>query len=136
MRAQRSLYLLILLSALSLGFSVLHNNGALSPAEDIVLRVSRPVQRAVANTSEGVAAALQDLGRFRLLRGENDFLRQSVQELQAEVARLRETERENQALREAVKYVQEHPELQLSAARVVGRDTSNLIETILIDRGR
>jgi rod shape-determining protein MreC len=135
MRAQKSLYWLILLSALSLGFSVLHNNGALSPVEDIILRASNPVQRMIKGASSSAALTLEDLRRFGELRSDNERLNATVGELLAEIARLRVTARENVALREAARYVRENPQLSLVAARVVGRDSSNLLDTILIDQG-
>ena len=135
MRARASLYWLILLSALSLGFSVLHNNGALSPVEDIILRASNPVQRMIGGVSSSAAATLDDLRRFGELRSDNERLNSTVSELLAEIARLRVTARENVALREAAKYGRQNPQLTLVAARVVGRDSSNLLDTILIDQG-
>ncbi len=135
MRARTSLYWLILLSALSLGFSVLHNNGALSPVEDIILRASNPVQRMISGVSSSAAGTLEDLRRFGNLRSDNERLNATVAELLAEIARLRVTARENVALREAAKYVRENPQLTLVAAHVVGRDSSNLLGTILIDQG-
>ncbi len=135
MKARRSLFWLVFLSALSLGFSVMHNNGALSPIEDIILRASSPVQRVIRSTSTSAATTLEDLRRFGELRTENERLNLTVSELLAEVASLRDTARENLALREAVKYVQQNPDLNLVAARVVGHDSSNLLDTVIIDRG-
>ncbi|MCY4107768.1 MAG: rod shape-determining protein MreC [Chloroflexi bacterium] len=135
MRARASLYWLVLLSALSLGFSVLHNNGALSPVEDIILRASNPAQRMIGGVSSSLATTLDDLRRFGELRSDNERLNATVAELLAEIARLRVTARENVALREAAKYVRQNPELALVSARVVGRDSSNLLDTILIDQG-
>ena len=135
MRAQKSLHWLILLSVISLGFSVLHNNGALSPIEDIILRASNPVQRIINTASSSAALTLDDLRRFGQLRSDNAQLNSTVGELLAEIARLRVIARENIALREAARYVRENPELAIVAARVVGHDSSNLLDTIIIDRG-
>lgn len=136
MRAQRSLVWLIALSILSLGFSVLHNNGALNPMEDLVGRVVAPAQRMVSDVSAGVARTLGDAGEFAKLREDNALLERQVGELTTELARLRATERENESLREAVGYTLDHPDLDLAAAKVIGRDVSNLLDLLIIDRGR
>lgn len=136
MRAQRSLIWLIALSILSLGFSVLHNNGALNPVEELVGRVVAPAQGFVSNVSAGVANTLGDAGEFATLRKDKSVLEQQVDELTTELARLRATERDNESLREAVGYMLDHPDLDLAAAKVIGRDVSNLLDLLIIDRGR
>ena len=135
MRAQRSLVWLIVLSILSLGFSVLHNNGALNPVEDLVARIVAPAQGLVSDVSSGVARSLGDAREFARLREDKSLLERQVDELTTELARLRATERDNESLREAVGYMLDHPDLDLAAARVIGRDVSNLLDLLIIDRG-
>ena len=53
----------------------------------------------------------------------------------AQVGRLARTEHENERLREALDYRNDRPELDLVTARVVGRDSLNVLETIVINRG-
>ncbi len=136
MRAQRSLVWLIFLSILSLGFSVLHNNGALHPVEDLIGRIAAPVQGLAADVSTSAARTLGDMRGFSELRADNAGLDTRVDQLTAELARLRATERENESLREAVGYTLEHPELEMAAAKVIGKDSSNLLDLLIIDRGR
>jgi rod shape-determining protein MreC len=52
-----------------------------------------------------------------------------------ENVRLREADIERAALREALQFKQANPTFELIAAEVVGRDPSNLLQYILIDRG-
>ena len=136
MRAQGSLVWLIVLSVLSLGFSVLHNNGALNPVEDLVGRIVAPVQGLVSDVSAGLAQTLGDARGFAQLKTDRSVLDRQVDELTAELARLRATERDNESLREAVGYMLEHPDLDLAAAKVIGRDVSNVLNLLIIDRGR
>tara|TARA_Y100000588_G_scaffold332266_1_gene370412 strand:+ start:657 stop:1205 length:549 start_codon:yes stop_codon:yes gene_type:complete len=46
------------------------------------------------------------------------------------------TDRENASLRQAVGYMDQHPELELTIAKIIGRDSSNLLDSMLVDRGR
>jgi rod shape-determining protein MreC len=52
-----------------------------------------------------------------------------------ENVRLREAEIENATLREQLGFKEANPDFRLVAAEVIGRDPSNFLEYILIDRG-
>lgn len=104
--------------------------------EDLVARAASPVQELVSNLSVGAARTLGDARSFTQLRDDNSNLNRAVDELTTELARLRATERENESLREAVGYTLEHPELDLAAAKVIGKDSTNLLDLVIIDRGR
>ena len=132
---QRSIGLLVVLITAGVVLSVLHNTGAAAPMEDLALRVTGPVRGAFESFGSGIAAALGDMQRFGELRAENEELRSEVGELRAQVGRLARTEHENERLREALDYSSDRPELDLVTARVVGRDSLDVLETIVINRG-
>jgi len=84
-----------------------------------------------------VARIPQDL---QMLRAENLRLRQQVDQLAYQLALQREIEIENEHLRELLNLREQTPEIfgpqaDLLAAEVIGRDPSNLLHFLTIDRG-
>lgn len=136
MKPQRSLFWLIILCSVSLSLSVLHNNGSLNPIQDTALRVLSPLQKLTSDISRSVSDGADDIASFSQLRSTNESLLREKNILLAEVARLRNTDRENDSLRQAVGYMKQHPELKITTAGIIGRDSSKLLDTILVDRGR
>ena len=132
---QRAAVVLVGLIVAAVVLSMLHNTGASVPVEDVVLRVVEPVRRTVTTLANGASRALADIDRFGAMREENAALRAEVAELRAQAARLNDAERENERFREALVYLDEHPELALVTARIVGRDSLDVLDTIVIDRG-
>ncbi|MBM4436058.1 MAG: rod shape-determining protein MreC, partial [Actinobacteria bacterium] len=121
--------------AIALTLAVLHNSGATVPVEGVLVRVTSPIRDAFSGAAARVAGLFEDLGRLNTLRDDNLALLRRVQELETKIAALGNTERENASLREALAYVQAHQELDLVTARVVGRDSVGMLNTLVIDRG-
>ena len=132
---QRSVVLLVGLVAVAIVLSVLHNTGAGVPLEGFFAQLATPIRGAFNALAAGVSGTLDDFQRFGELRDENEELRAQVAELEARVAQLRNAERENLLLREALGFTGEHPEYEVVTARVVGRDSLAVLDTIIIDRG-
>ena len=132
---QRAAVVLIGLIVAAIVLSMLHNTGASVPVEGLVLRVVEPVRSAFTTVANGASRALADLEQFGEMREENAALRAEVAQLRAQAARLTDAERENERFREALAYLDEHPELELLTARIVGRDSLDLLDTIVINRG-
>lgn len=132
---QRAAIVLIALIVAAVVLSMLHNTGASVPVEGVVLRVVEPVRSAFTTLASGAARALADLDRFGALRDENAALRAEIAQLRAQTARLNDAERENERFREALGYLDDNPELDLVTARIVGRDSLDVLDTIVIDRG-
>ena len=132
---QRSVGLLIFLLTAGVVLSVLHNTGAAVPFEDLAIRAAGPIRGTLQSFASGIAAVLGDTQRFGELRNENEELRAEVSELHAQVERLASADRENARLREALRYQSDHPRRDIITARVVGRDSLDVLDTIVIDRG-
>lgn len=124
---------LLVVAAVVLVF--LSRQGWLRPVESAVAFVAVPIQRALDNTSGGAAYVLGSFQETRNLREENAALRRDVEKLYQEVVSLRGARIENRRLREQLKYVQTSTEWHLLPAEVIGRDPTNLLDTIIIDRG-
>ncbi len=72
---------------------------------------------------------------MRVLRKENDALRQKVEKLMLRNAQLSDLNQENQALREALGY-RERTHHEFIPADIVGRDASSWLKRAVVDRGQ
>ena len=127
--------LLLLLLLLGLALVILDYTHLFQPAENVVAQLLFPLQRAFYSLGARVA----DLGNFfqelESLEARNRELQSLVDQLVIENVRLREAEIENATLREQLGFKEANPDFRLVAAEVIGRDPSNFLGYILIDRG-
>ncbi len=131
----KAVLLAIVFTVVSLLSLVLDRAEALTPLRNLVLQVTTPVQWAVSGVVTGIgetAGGIQDLGR---LREENRRLSLEVDDLRARVVRLQEAEIENRSLREELGFKQAYPAYDLLPAEVVGRDPSNYLQYLQVDKG-
>ncbi len=124
---------LLIVAAVLLVF--LSRQGWLRPVESAVAFVAVPIQRALDTTTGAAAYVLGSFQETRDLREENAALRTDVERLLREVISLRGAEIENRTLREQLGYVQTTSEWSFISAQVIGRDPTNLLDVIIIDRG-
>jgi rod shape-determining protein MreC len=132
-RSSYSFFALFLV--LSIVTTLLYQQGRLLLLEDLLQHVLRPAQEITARSAAAVAQAIATGRKTAQLAEENQQLRRQVNELLAEVVRLRGAEIENRILREQVQYASEHRDLTFVSARVIGTDPGNLIQSLVIDRG-
>ncbi|MDO9065592.1 MAG: rod shape-determining protein MreC [Chloroflexota bacterium] len=131
----KAVLLAIVFAVVSLLSLVLDRAEALTPLRNLVLQATTPVQWAVSGVVTGIGDAvggIQDLGRFR---EENRRLSLEVDDLRARVVRLQEAEIENRSLREELGFKQAYPAYDLLPAEVVGRDPSNYLQYLQVDKG-
>jgi rod shape-determining protein MreC len=108
--------------------------GLAKNTSNIVFKVFSPVENFFIRLGDRVVGffdliiSIKDLGR------ENIQLKQKNLELEAEITKLKEVERENQILRDGLK-ISEENQLNLEMAKVVGKDIQGPREWILVDRG-
>jgi rod shape-determining protein MreC len=127
--------MLLLMLVLSLVLFGLYQGGQLAPVERLLLQVFTPVQGWLSGNTAEMQGTLQALAELGTLRQRIAELERERDALLAENVRLRETERENVTLREQLGYQQAHPQLDLLPAEVVGRDPTNLLRFLIIDKG-
>ena len=109
--------------------------GAASPLEDAALTVFSPVQRALRHAAEPVANLIGNIDDFDAVDDENRALRNRVEQLEAEVTRLREEQIQVRG-REALLDVQRAQQGEIFVeAEVITRDLTGLRDIIGIDRG-
>jgi rod shape-determining protein MreC len=125
----------LLLLLLILAFLALEVTHLLKPVENVVARLFFPLQGGLDSLGE----RFTNLGRYfrdlETLRSQNEELQKLVDQLVIENVRLREAEVENITLRQQLGFKEATPDYQLVSAQVIGRDPSNLLGYITIDRG-
>lgn len=107
----------------------------MKPLERAALGTFAPLQGGITHPLQSVAHLLDALQRLAALQEENQRQSQLIARLSGEIVRLRELEIENQQLREQLGYQIDNPERALLPASVIGRDPSNLVQSIIIDKG-
>lgn len=122
-----------------LGF-VLHRVGVLEPVESFLVRLSTPLQAAVTSLTSRVRDLAQSGQDLSSLRQRNEELEAENARLLLDNLRLREVQHEAVVCGDLLGFAQAQPALALkgahAAARVAGRDPSNLQRTLLLDVGR
>nr|MBC7244365.1 rod shape-determining protein MreC [Chloroflexota bacterium] len=131
----RSKALALLLIAVLLGGMVLHPTGHLQPVENVVFTLLAPLQYSFHWISVRIANGVQTLRNLNTLQTRIQELQDTVDRLMIENVRLREAEIERTILREQLQFKLANPTYELLAAEVIGRDPSNLLHYIIIDRG-
>jgi rod shape-determining protein MreC len=125
---------LILLAGLLAGV-LLRPAGYLKPAENVVFTLFAPLQYAFHWVATRITQGIDTIRGLGALQARVDELQQTVDRLMIENLRLREAEIELTVLREQLQFKLANPTYQLLAAEVIGRDPSNLLHYITIDRG-
>jgi rod shape-determining protein MreC len=94
----------------------------------------QPVQRAVSSVADGAASVVTTVSEIDRLRGDNQRLRDENAQLQAENERLQGAKIENDQLN-ALLQLRQGLDFETVAARVVGRDSSELRRVVTLDHG-
>lgn len=109
--------------------------GWTDPAVQAASLALRPLQQGISSLVQPLAGFFSSLQRANDLSRENGILRDQVGRLTSEVIRLREMEIENARLREQLNFVGSQSLGPLLPAAIIARDPSNLVKTVLINRG-
>ena len=94
-----------------------------------------PIRNAVKDMSSGTSGFLQNIRDIRKLAEINKDLERENKILIQNNSRLKELKHENDVLRTQLKFSQESPEYNLTVSKVIGRDPSNLLQFITINKG-
>lgn len=128
------MFLLLFLS-LAVTAMILDRTDRLQPAKNIVAQITTPVQEGLTSLADRVTNMRQFFTDVEACRAENEELQALVDRLIIENVRLREAEIENVTLREQLNFKQANPSFELLSAQVIGRDPTNLLGYLIIDRG-
>jgi rod shape-determining protein MreC len=131
----RTLYLLVALVLVSLALILLSNGRTLAPVEGVASAIFNPIQQAVSGVTSTIGGWFSGIGHMGELDAENKRLREALDAVTAENARLQELGRENERLRDMLTFQVARPDVQAVAANSIGGDPSGLTRVITIDRG-
>jgi rod shape-determining protein MreC len=95
----------------------------------------KPIQMTASHIGNPLGGFLKTLTRMKDLQVENERQRQEIEQLRQEIVRLRELEFENQRLRVLLDYQEDNPNYEFLPVSVIGRDPSNLMQRIIINKG-
>jgi rod shape-determining protein MreC len=109
--------------------------GLLSPVESLASVPLSLLQRAVNGITRQVSETLSTLADLQDLRRRNTELERALINFQAELVELRELRADYQRLAALQNYRGTNPDKQFLAATVIGRDTTGLLRSIIVDRG-
>ena len=131
---------LLILVLASLVLMALQTTGRLEPVQSAVTQLTSPAQLSATGLADNITEALSFIFELRNLRQRNAELEQVTSSLLVENFELREVQRENQALREMLRFAQTRPGLELRGAqivaRVIGQESNNFLEYITLDLGK
>lgn len=108
----------------------------LKPLESAVVDVASPIESGLRSVTRPAADFVNNLTDVNRLSEDNQALREENERLVAEIARLREAEREVQQLSQLLNLREARPDDIFVAASVFARDPSNVKDTIAIDAGQ
>lgn len=111
-----------------------HQMNWLKPTEGFFLRSLSPIGSFFYNLGNKTHSFFVFLGSIRNLEKQNDELQKKVNELVVENVKLKETERENELLREQLNFTKSEDKKLLSAY-VIAQDPNGLFQFITINRG-
>ena len=132
---QRSILLLVLLVAGAAMLWMLRNTNAGLAMQELADTIVAPVRTSVTSVASHASNTLSDAQTFIDLREENRKLQDEATQLRATIARQRVAQLENQDLRQSLNYQRDNPDFTLVIARVIGHDSVDLLDTLMIDRG-
>jgi rod shape-determining protein MreC len=92
------------------------------------------VQSPVTTLSSGVSGYFERISNLRTAQGENDTLKQKIQELEVELQGKQDLVNENERLRGLLQLKQES-KYQILPSRIIGRDSSSWFNAAFINRG-
>ena len=116
------------------GLATLAAVGVAQPIEEAASNVFGPMQRGLRQAAEPVANLVQNVDDFDRVDDENRSLRNRIEQLESELARLREEQIRFRG-REALLGVQEAQDEIFVLAEVVTRDLTGLQDVLGLNRG-
>jgi len=130
---------LVILSLAAFILMALQLTGRLDPLQSAVTQMTSPAQLGATGVADTFTNWIDFLVELRTLRTRNVELEEINATLRAENFRLSEVDRENMRLRELLDFAETRPDLELRGgqivARVLGQDSSNFQNFILLDLG-
>ncbi len=97
--------------------------------------VFTPIQKSISSSSLSSSKFFTGIREFVTLRSQNEELSNKIKNLSIDKAKLKELEIENENLKKQLGFIEEHKELSLIPAKIVGREPTSFLDYIIIDKG-
>lgn len=134
-RSTSRTFVAVTLILVAAGFLALSLGGYLTPIQNLILRPISSIQSWVALRVAALRDFLTSPRDVASLREEISGLEGEVARLQQEIIALREQTAEAEILAALLDYARARPESSYKAARVIGRDVSPFLRSLIIDVG-
>ncbi|MDQ5944152.1 MAG: rod shape-determining protein MreC [Patescibacteria group bacterium] len=131
-RTRLAIIISLIIISVALLFQLL---GLWRPFRIVIDTITQPITNTFAGVTRWVGGSFATLGSLGQLSQENTDLQRQVSEKEAELARLREVEKENALLRAQLNFSDEK-DLDLVGARVIAYSPDNVRRNITIDVGK
>lgn len=135
-RESRRLLTLGILIVAALGLIVIGGrSGVLRPLISGAMLPLSPAAGLLSDGAEEVTSRIEETEDYDTLQERVSELEHTVAELQVEIVRLREIERDYYRLSGLLDYLDEHPDQNLITGNVIAHDASSYLRWIVINRG-
>lgn len=130
-------FIVVLIVALSMVLvpSILTSMGLSDVVRDGVATVLMPAQKLFGFAANGISGYVEYFAEFDRLAEENARLREQLTKMQDKVYTAQELERMNNWLYDYLELKREHTDFKLVDAAVTGKQSSNYMSVLTIDRG-
>lgn len=134
-RYQKPIVITVLVLVFASAIAITANAYQVTLVHRIVSAITYPFQVSISVIRDFLVDAADSVDDIWQLKERNDELRERVIALHRYRVQAKILERENKSLRDAVRYMQSRPEYRCVLAKVIGRDPSNWLHMLVIDRG-
>jgi len=125
----------ILIGLIAITFFSAKQGPEVTPVEGVIGNVFTTLQKAV-YTVINEARSIVDNIAISYKQGQNiNLLQKKVDELEQQNSKLSELEQENQRLKGMLDFKEANPQLVVSGARVIAKDSNNWFDIFIIDKG-
>lgn len=130
---------IVLIVTMMAALAVLVLSGRLAVVANFTRWLVAPAEAALSREARSLRHQVEGPHDIQTLRAENERLRREINRLQVAQVRLAEVEKENQRLRALLNFAQNHPDLEVRGAGVVGivigEDPATVIDRLLLNVG-
>ncbi|MBP3700720.1 MAG: rod shape-determining protein MreC [Lachnospiraceae bacterium] len=127
------LYIVVLLCIVLIGATWIFGNT--NPVTNVLAKVVIPMQSGLNQLGSTMADQLEDLRTLQNAQEENKLLQEELAVLRSENSRLQEEQYELKRLRELLGLQESYAQYEMTAARVIQKDSGNWFHGFLIDKG-
>ncbi len=101
-----------------------------------IMYISKPVTSSISKTAKGSHGFMSGLLEISSLRRENKNLTSKIKQFQVDKVKLDELEHENTVLKNQLGFWEEHKDMDLIPAIIIGKEPFGVTDKIIIDKGK